>query len=105
MNRAGSQGVLAVRQGEYRQYYPISDHPEAPAGAFAVCLIKTPPLPPQPHRADAEGTTIVGAFLGAAGTWDWLHIEEDTKQMICEDMVDECKVGEWYWLEFTTKTN
>lgn len=99
MNHEGHQGVLAIRQGEYRSYMRFRYHPDPPKGGdiFAVCFLDVP-LPPEPRSEDAVGLTVVAAFMGAGGKWGWIAVEKDTKTMICEDMEKDCVRGEWYWL-------
>lgn len=91
------QGVLSFRYGEYQQYFE-----EQPEGdyVYAVALVATP-MPPEPTSEKAEGLSVACAGKsGKDGTWGYLAIEKDTKQLIGAFLHDELKAepGKWYWL-------
>lgn len=100
------QGVLALRFGEFRQYFPWNEG-KPPEGDFvyAVALMEAP-LPPRPNSSTTEhfGVACCGK-AGRAGTWGYINVEKDTKQVIGADLVDliKAKVGEWVWLRLSTK--
>lgn len=100
------QGVLALRFGEFREYFPWEDG-KTPDGDFvyAVSLVAAP-LPPAPASVKAEGFALVCCGRGGKdGVWGYFHVEKDSKQAIAADLHDklEAKAGEWFWLRLSTK--
>jgi len=100
MSLENTQGVLAIRHGEFLQI-----HEEKPTGehVYAVALVSVP-LPPEPASPKAEGLAVICAGRsGAEGKWGYLFLEKDTKQEIGALMLDRAKVdiGKWYWLRLT----
>jgi hypothetical protein len=94
---AETQGVLAIRNGEMRQY-----HQTPPANldnVFAVAVVKVP-LPPEPHSEGADPMVVIAAGIGKERKWGWLAVEKDTRQLIAAELVDEVNAvpGQWYFL-------
>ena len=97
---------LAIRPGEYRQYfeeYPHIVDKWQGVYVYKVALVETPPLPDD-HHTISENLTVICAqkyptIIDERNLWSWIHLEQHTKEQIGNDLVEwNVQPGTWVYM-------